>query len=165
MQAVGIALLTMGTIALLFFPQAEAAFWVFYSLISIDVGVIGLLVLWGADLDPMSMIDIVMSIGFSIDFTAHFCFQFYRRGNNRCIIDTMNVMGWPLMQCGLSTLFAVLPLGFVKAYVARTLFRTVILVVGLGLVHALVILPVLLPIVDYRYKCVPCLRNVRIMKE
>ncbi len=160
MQAVGIALLAMVVIALLFFPQAESVFWVFYSLLSIDVGVIGLLILWGADIDPMSMIDITMSIGFSIDFTAHFCFQFYRKGNSRSMLDTVDAIAWPLVQCGFSTLFAVLPLGFVGAYVVRTFFRTVVLVVGLGLLHALIILPVLLQVVDDRLNFLSC-GNVR----
>ncbi len=70
MQTVGIALLCMAVISLAFFHQFLAVFWVFYSLLSIDVGVIGLLILWGADIDPISVTNIVMSVVFIMDRTA-----------------------------------------------------------------------------------------------
>jgi len=38
---------------------------------SMRAGVVGYMALWDISLDPVSMITIIMSIGFAIDFSAH----------------------------------------------------------------------------------------------
>ncbi len=162
MQAIGIALLCMGIVSLLFFlPSLLSAFWVFSSLLSISVGVVGLLVVWGAELDPMTMIFIIMSIGFSIDFSAHFCIHYYHLkapmppdADHRSLgVATLQTIGWPLSQCGLSTLIAIFSLSFVGAYTMQVFFKTVALVVCLGMLHTLLILPIVLPTVSYNPAC------------
>lgn len=90
-QNTGIALVIMIVIALLLIPQPMCAMWVSLSIASIDIGVIGYMTLWGVNLvsfwyfrdekitflkDAISMITIIMSIGFSVDYTAHITYGY-----------------------------------------------------------------------------------------
>lgn len=40
---------------------------IFISIVSINIGVFGYMTLWGVNLDAVSMISIIMSIGFAVD--------------------------------------------------------------------------------------------------
>jgi len=53
------------------------------TILSINLGVFGYLVLWGVALDPISMTTLLMSIGFSVDFTSHISFHYYTSTGNK----------------------------------------------------------------------------------
>ena len=55
----------MMVISLIFIPNPLCSLWVAFSIISIEAGVIGLMTLWGVRLDSISMINLIMCIGFS----------------------------------------------------------------------------------------------------
>ena len=58
----------MMVISLIFIPNPLCPLWVAFSIISIEAGVIGLMTLWGVRLDSISMINLIMCIGFSGDY-------------------------------------------------------------------------------------------------
>lgn len=41
------------------------------------LGIIGYLHLWGVHLDAVSLISILMSVGFSVDYSAHVCYHYF----------------------------------------------------------------------------------------
>lgn len=49
-----------------------------FSVFSVSWGIFGLLALWNVDLDPLSMAALLMAIGFSVDFTAHISYHYYK---------------------------------------------------------------------------------------
>ncbi len=149
LQNVGIAVVVMLLIAVLFIPKLLSALWIGLSILSINVGVIGGLALWNVRLDIVSMITIVMAIGFSVDFVAHITYHFLvSRGKDR-LHRALKYVGTPILQSGLSTILGVASLIPADSYMVRTFVKTVVLVVGLGIIHGLIFLPVLLSI------CVP----------
>ena len=99
LQNDSLAIVCMIIIALLFIPNPICTFWITIAIITIDLGVIGFLSLWGVKLDPISMITLILSIGFSIEFSAHVTYGFISNEQElspkeRCI-DAMEKLAWP----------------------------------------------------------------------
>ncbi|KJH47785.1 hypothetical protein DICVIV_06138 [Dictyocaulus viviparus] len=107
---------------------------------------VGLLSWWGADLDPVTQVDVLLATGFSVDYTAHVAYQFYRgygTAEDR-VASSLREMAAPMIQAGLSTFLCMLPLIFVPTYAIVAFAKTIFIVVSIGLVHGLFVLPVLL---------------------
>ncbi|KAI6172539.1 Patched domain-containing protein 3 [Aphelenchoides besseyi] len=143
-----LAMLCMIMISLLFIPNPICTFWITIAMITIDIGVIGFLSLWSVKLDPISMITLILSIGFSIEFSAHVTYGFVSNENNlsprqRCI-DTMEKLAWPMVHGSMSTILGVLVLAFINSYMVLVFFKTIFLVLVVGIFHALVLLPIVL---------------------
>ncbi|KAI1722338.1 patched family domain-containing protein [Ditylenchus destructor] len=127
---------------------------------SISIGVIGYLSWWHLNLDPVTLCAVLMSIGMSVDFTAHVTYHFqltYKRemqigtivevplrsGKDK-MYHTIQAIAWPMSQAGLSTVICVIPLIFLQNYIPLVFVKTVTLVVIWGLFHGLVLLPAIL---------------------
>lgn len=144
----GEAILVMKVIIFLFSPSIFCAFIVIFAMLSIDAGVIGSLVWFGADLDPISAVTLLLSIGFSVNFTTHVTYCFYR--SRDLITDrlervqhTLHMIARPSLQSAVSALLGICMMGLVPAYMVRVFFQITSLVIVLGLFHALAVLPVL----------------------
>jgi predicted RND superfamily exporter protein len=100
------ALVMMG-ISLLFIPSAACAFWVAFSIVSIEIGVIGYMSLWSVNLDSISMINLIMCIGFSVDFSAHISYA-YINSDLPTPAERMQAalysLGLPIFQGSVSTI-------------------------------------------------------------
>ncbi|VDM50212.1 unnamed protein product [Toxocara canis] len=77
-STVVVAMTTMAIACLLMIPSASSIISSTLAMISINVGVFGGLSLLGVHLDPLAMCTTLMSIGFSVDFTAHISYHYYR---------------------------------------------------------------------------------------
>ena len=64
-QLVAVAAVAMLVVCLVFIPNPLCSLWVTFSIISIEAGVLGFMTLWNVKLDIISMILLVMCIGFS----------------------------------------------------------------------------------------------------
>ena len=82
--------------------------------------------LWGVNLDAISMITIIMSIGFSVDYSAHIAYGYVVSDSPQpCdrIRKALGALGWPLTQGAASTVLAVIVLSNVPAYMIITFFK------------------------------------------
>ena len=145
-QAVSIAAIMMMVVSLIFIPNPICALWVAFSIISIEMGVAGYMVLWGVNLDGISMICLIMCIGFSVDFSAHISYAFMSAEGSpeERVMDSLHHLGLPILQGSVSTVLGVFTLIFTPSYIFITFFKVVFLVILFGAMHGLFLLPVLL---------------------
>ncbi|XP_078576017.1 patched domain-containing protein 3-like [Branchiostoma floridae x Branchiostoma japonicum] len=149
LQTVGIAVAIMFVVCFLLIPHCGATFLITFALVSINVGLVGYMTLWGINLDLVSVLSILMCIGFSVDFFAHITYAYVTSKEAKPvekIREAMRAVGMPIVQSSLSTILAMLVLGFFPAYIFRAFFKTIFLVMVFGAAHGLVILPILLTI-------------------
>ncbi len=128
-------------------PLQSSILHILFGLVSVSMGVLGFLCFWGCDLDFVSLGCIVLAVGLAIDFTAHICYAYCRTGASSPgarLAQSLQVVGWPILQASLATCLGVLPLAFAPSYMVRTFFKTTFLVVLFGLLHGLVWLPQML---------------------
>uniref|UniRef100_A0A915K251 Patched family protein n=1 Tax=Romanomermis culicivorax TaxID=13658 RepID=A0A915K251_ROMCU len=159
LQTMGIALLSMMVATGLMMPDVTGMFYITLSFLSVDVGVVGFLNLWRCDLDLTTMTGILMTIGFSVYYTARVCYGYQTtfsiteakgqsRHPTRKLSETMGAVGWPVLQGGVGTVLGIAPLAIVPCYVTRTFFKTIVLVVCAGLFHGLMIMPIMMTSLD-----------------
>ncbi|KJH46706.1 patched family protein [Dictyocaulus viviparus] len=148
LSTVVVAAVTMALACFLMIPCATSILSSSIAMFSINVGVFGLLSLWNVNLDPISMCTTLMSIGFSVDFTAHISYHYYRNPaswtTDERLADALRSIGWPMIQAGFSTILCISPLLLVDSYMVYVFVKTIYLVIGLGLLHGIVFLPALL---------------------
>ncbi|CAH1246080.1 PTCHD3 [Branchiostoma lanceolatum] len=82
LQNLGIATAAMLVVSLFLMPHPINAVWVTLAIASICTGVLGFMTLWAVNLDSVSMINIIMCIGFSVDFSAHIVYSFVTAEGN-----------------------------------------------------------------------------------
>ncbi|VDM94737.1 unnamed protein product, partial [Onchocerca ochengi] len=107
--------LFMMFVCFLFIPNCIAVIIATFSIISIFIGVFGILSIWGVDLDPIVMSGLIMSIGFSVDIPTHVIYHFFKAGKETTeasLQHCLGAIGFPVLQAALSTLLCVSSLIF-----------------------------------------------------
>uniref|UniRef100_A0A1I8BUA4 SSD domain-containing protein n=1 Tax=Meloidogyne hapla TaxID=6305 RepID=A0A1I8BUA4_MELHA len=138
----------MGIVLALFTPSIVIIFVGSSAVLSINMGVFGILYFWNINLDPISMMTTLTAIGVSVDFVAHISFHYYNSGcvdnlqQKQRLKHALQSIGWPMLQAGLSTVLCVVVLAVIDVYIVQVFVKVVFLVVSLGLIHGLLILPI-----------------------
>lgn len=146
-QCMVIGALVMMVVCFIFIPNILCCVWVALSIISIEAGVAGYMALWSVNLDSISMINLIMCIGFSVDFTAHICYAYMSSTAatpEERVKESLYALGLPIVQGATSTILAVVSLVLAGSYIFLVFFKMVFLVVFFGAMHGLFLLPVLL---------------------
>lgn len=132
-------------VALFLIPRIFSSLVIVLSIISIIVGILGGMFLTGIKVDVISMINIIISIGFSVDFSAHITHHFISSTDmdpNERIKSSLEAFGMPIIQSAFSTVLGVMPLFFIDSYILQSFATMMTLVICLGTIHGLVFLPV-----------------------
>lgn len=155
-QNMVIAVGCMLIVSLFLIPDPLCAIWVTVAIASIETGVIGYMTWWGVNLDSISMISLILCIGFSVDFAAHITYSYISSpdhlSRNRRAAHALYDLGYPIAQGAISTILGIFVLSGSISYIFRTFFKTMFLVIIFGAVHGLFVLPVVLSIVGFSSK-------------
>ncbi|XP_076147253.1 patched domain-containing protein 3-like [Alosa pseudoharengus] len=146
-QNIVVATVVMLVISLLLIPHPLCSLWVTFAIASVIVGVAGFMALWDVNLDSISMINLVICIGFSVDFSAHISYAFVsseKRTANEKAVDAIYNLGYPIIQGAVSTLAGVVVLSAAKSYIFRTFFKIMFLVISFGALHGIMFIPIFL---------------------
>ena len=150
LQTVGIAIAMVFFVTIIFMPHPLLLLYVTVTVAMITAGIFGFLPFLGLTLSAITMIHIIMSIGFSVDFAAHICHGYMiseGRDRNERVKAAIIRSGAPVFHGAISSLLGVVILAFAKSYIFFSFFQVMSLVITFGILHALLLLPVILSLI------------------
>jgi len=148
-QSVGLAILAVGVIVFFTVASPVTAILITMNVAFCVIEILGCMFGAGIVIDSVSVINIVLAVGLSVDYSAHVGHCFMVKGGadkNKRATEALADIGAAVLGGALSTFLAVVVLLFSASYVFNILSKQFALTVGLGLLHGLVALPVLLSV-------------------
>ena len=154
LQTLSISVCLVILVTAIFMPLPLVILLVTIAVVTILLGVVGFLHFWGVTLNSMTMIQIIMCVGFCIDFSTHICHAFIQADGprNERVTQALDKAGGPIFNGAISTIIGVLVLAFSTSYVFFSFFQVIFLLVIFGLVHSFFLLPVILAYIGPEYK-------------
>ena len=124
------------------------------TVVIIMVGVIGFMHFWGLTLSSVTMMHIIMCVGFCIDFSTHICHAFVQADGTRNVhvSQALDMAGGPIFNGAISTIIGVLMLAFSTSYIFFSFFKVMFLVMVFGPIHSIFLLAVILAYIGPQYK-------------
>jgi len=172
-KAVLITLASMAVVCFFVIPDLKHTGLAILNVVSICFTMLGALGWWGLDYDPVTMITMLMAIGYSVDYSAHICYHHYRIKHKLNAGESsgsshggkpveqmnhiLNAVGRPMLEAASSTFICMLPLFFVRIYIVGSFAKTCVSVVVLGLFRGIFVLPVILLLLDDLDRTIPSL--------
>ncbi|XP_023235687.1 patched domain-containing protein 3-like [Centruroides sculpturatus] len=93
-------------IFLLFVPNLLIAIIVAISVVSAMIETLGYMSLWGVNLDIISMISLILCVGFSVNYPTHVSYAYVMSASktpNEKLKDSLYRIGFPILQGSLTT--------------------------------------------------------------
>lgn len=150
MQTLGIAVGVMLVVTTIFMPNVFLVVMVTVTLVIILLGIVGFMYYWDLTLSSITMIDLIMTVGFSVDFSAHICHAYMSvTGKTRSekVHHALSRSGGPIFNSALSSILGIIVLVFSKSYIFLSFFKLMLIVMLFGLFHALWVLPMFLSLI------------------
>lgn len=145
----GLGVAAVSGLALLCIPHWTAMPFVAPLISILYVDVLGFIQWCGLDINVLSYIAMVLSIGLMVDFLMHVLLRYYESTGTRHerVVETLSTMGSSIFIGGISTLLGTIPLAFSTSAIFVNVFWVFLGLVIMGVLHGLVLLPVLLSMV------------------
>ena len=98
-ENVTVASTAMFIVSLLLIPHLLCSLCITFAIASVIVGVMGFMDFWNVNLDCIAMINFVICIGFSFDFSGHISYAFVSSSEpsvNQKATETLHLLGYPM---------------------------------------------------------------------
>ena len=144
-----LALVAVLVITTLLIASFHASFMVIICVVLVDIDILGLMHMWGLTIDSVSIINLVLAVGLSVDYSSHIAHAFVvAKGTKQERADkALGEMGTAVVHGAASTFAAVLVLSSSQSYIFRAFFKQFFGICVFGAAHGLIFLPVLLSLV------------------
>jgi len=144
-----LALVAVLVITTILIASFHASFMVIINIILVDIDILGLMNMWDLTIDSVSIINLVLAVGLSVDYSSHVAHAFVvAKGTKQERADqALGEMGTAVVHGAASTFAAVLVLSSSQSYIFRAFFKQFFGICVFGAAHGLIFLPVLLSLV------------------
>jgi len=145
-QSLGGSLAVVFLVTLIMIGNPLVCLIVFSGVAMTVVDILGLMHYWDVNLNSVAMITLSVSVGLSVDFSAHIGLEFMEGLGERKerVREALENLGPSLVHGGISTFLVISLLVIARSYVFRIFFKMFFLTLGLGMYHGIVVVPVLL---------------------
>lgn len=150
-QTICITAILMLIIFIILIPNIKLTLSAAVIIISIQLGMIGYMSLWNISLDTTALVNLVVSIGFSVDYMAHTSYAYIRCNadeQSEKLKVCLRAAGYPVFQSCITTLICIIALIFGPSYQYIVFSKMLFLMIIFAIFHSLIILPVALSFID-----------------
>ena len=119
-----VALAGVAVVLCLFLPLVPAIL-VILTVAMVDLNVVGLMYWWNVPINVLSLINLVMVVGFAVDYSAHVTEAYCKEEGTEAerVQQAMEKVGMSVFHGGISTFLAVSILAFTTARAFQILFK------------------------------------------
>mmetsp|Transcript_1727 Transcript_1727/g.7525 ORF Transcript_1727/g.7525 Transcript_1727/m.7525 type:complete len:898 (-) Transcript_1727:418-3111(-) len=144
-----LALAVVFLVSLVFLADISAAVIVLLNISAVDVALLGYIHWLGMHMNTVIAINVLLAIGLTVDYSAHIAHAYMHSAGTRPerAKKALGHIGVSVVNGGITTFVATLPLAFAQSYVFQVFFRCFVLIVLFGLYFGVVVLPVVLSLV------------------
>uniref|UniRef100_A0A915CJZ1 Patched domain-containing protein 3 n=2 Tax=Parascaris univalens TaxID=6257 RepID=A0A915CJZ1_PARUN len=135
-------------------PSIQNCILMAWATLSINIGVIALLSICRTRLDIISAIILLLSIGYSVDFSSHLLVHFHHSHNtsDEPLAEALSTVAWPIVQSSFSTVIGIACISPVNGYIAESFVKGILFVSIIGFYHSIIILPAILILLNEKGK-------------
>ena len=147
MLLTGLSALSMLYVAIFLVPDISAIICSAFAVVSINVFILGFVSLWSINLSTLSLLYVIISVGFTVSFVSHMI-SHIAFGTSKDtvdnIINALSLCGAPVFWTTVALTVATAFLAITQSYVLVIFSKQMFLSMMSILFHVLVILPVVL---------------------
>lgn len=129
------------------------------SVILVDLYILGLIYYWGLTLNPLVVVNIIVAIGTSVDFSAHIAYAYlveevpdsFNNTDDRIrsykAQKALSKMGSSVFHGGFSTFAAISVIGFANNYIFVVFYKLWFGIILFGMANGFLLVPVILSLI------------------